>query len=331
MELPVVFALSDLPLAGQHALAKHPDTKIREALATSSTTHIEVIDLLVKDGDPKVWCPALARTTNIDQILDRGFGMFNARFANSRLGHLAKMAACRNPLTPSGRLAQALTSDDNMVVLLALINPSTPLGGRQRLLTPDKAEHLTLFATEFPVDAEIRLRAFEIVNANPWMAENPDQWCEPIRFAIYDTWRKLNLASDTRLTYRDLQAMATPEFTLNNAVQILCSAVVPEPQIIGRLVNRYGLGALLTAVGVSRLWQSEEFYSASRIAPAIACVMINISAISPLTGNWLQGYTIAKQACKILGNSGHNWGMFTNILPDWHGDIITAALAACKL
>lgn len=311
----LAFALSDLPLAGQKMLARHSDANIRTALATSSTTHSEVIDYLLEDSNHDVWVPAMARTTNIEILVEHGFGMFNARFARSPVGIAAKSAACRNPLTPPDKLAQALTSSDDIVAFLALINPATPLESREILSRSDIAKRFCN-----PRIVGSALQTFEIVNANPWLAD-----IQRIVDPIDDTERQ---ADHTMRSH--LEAIESPEFTLSDAATLLRSNRIAEPQIIGRLVNRYGFGTLYTEMGHSALWHSEEFNSAALIAPIIECVQ-DYRVFYTLSRERAQSFRDAKLTCETLGDSPHNWETFANVISDWHGDFTDAALVAAKL
>lgn len=296
-----LFALCNLPLAGQRALAAENNMYIRTAIARAGTTHIDIINMLTDDREELVRAAAMLRTTNKTRLVTAQHETFTSE-AN----------AAANPNAPIDFLVAMLNSTTNpAAVLEAYSNPTTPLEARQRLTTtkvhemlkPDVGNRLLAYK---------QVQAFELVLNNPWMTETPDRWDDLTRQAI-------NCLKEGAA--RHIQALEDPQFTLQDALKMLKTNPRLGPSISGRLVNQHGLGQLYA--GMVTPLTEVEFMSIAWVAP----IVYSESA----SRMYKTRYREAIQACEILGDNEPAWQTFAGLAPNWYGSCGEAVEAAFRL
>lgn len=342
MELPMAFALSDLPLVGQHALAKHPNESVREALAASGTTHVDVINKLSRDKSGAVMLQTFSRVTD-PEILTKIVG----KWASGP----STMRAAQNPLLPAELLVKTLGSADFDFALSAYMNPATPLAARRKL----QPEHAGNLCTDTFRMEDSGVRAYALINANLWMLEEPEKWGKAISTAIAchpetdkETLRLLQRRHGLRTLVRQhpaankisgntpysvsqlieldttaamQMAVRRPELTFGDIDQILSHPVTQEPAVLGSLVNRYGFGSLYINTSNDGVWRTPNAKAAVWIASVIRYVRVRNRSV----------YMEAMAVINILGDCPQRWETFIALLPDWHDDMVRAANTACAL
>lgn len=343
-------AVTDLPCTGQLLLAQRGSREIRSALAASTMVHQAVVEQLLTDDDRHVRKFAFARTNNISRL---------GSAISTRPSECAPYAA-RNPLAPPDLLIKALRSAHRGLALAAWCNPSTPEGAR-RTLTPERASELCRVGGS---NHDYVVRSYELVANNRWMLEDATRWPGEIRRAfsglpeasadILAALRKVGrqgvtaakrhpaLCSD--LSTRplsswsldelvlwgspatDLYALEHPSLGLEHITGLLIG--VPEPHVIGRLVNRFGVAnvlgvsqdPLLTQRTLAQSWSGTRIKAATWVAPVIGYTQPNIT-----------GHQDAHQAAAMLGEDAQAWDTFLSLLPDWHSTYVNAACSALAL
>ena len=352
-------AVTDIPCTGQRMLAQRGSREIRAALAASPLTTNSVIEYLVTDTDPGVRKFAFARTQDtklLESVLD------------TRPGHTQTIAAphaARNTLVEPDTLIKSLRATHRGLALAAWCNPSTPEEAR-RTLTPERASELCRVGGS---NHDHVVRSYELVANNRWMLEDATRWPGEIRRAfsglpeasadVFAALRKVGrqgvttakrhpaLCSD--LSTRplsswtldelvrwgspatDLYALEHPLLGLGDITGLLSG--VPEPHVIGRLINRFGaanvLGTLqdqVRSIGNRfpdhpiQSWSGTRIKAATWVAPVLGYVQPNAN-----------GYQDAHQAAAMLGEDAQAWDTFLSLLPDWHDTYVNAASSAIAL
>jgi hypothetical protein len=343
----VTFAVTRIPQTGQLLLARRGSRQVRAALAASTLTDTSVVDQLVSDRLPDVRKFAYARTNDLDRL---------ASVLAQRPGVCAPFAA-RNPLAPPAVLAHALNSPHRGVALNAWCNPSTPDAAR-RTLTPERARELCEVGGS---NHDHVVRAYELVAANPWMADQPARWCGAVRRALcgapatskatLEQIRKTGRHGVTTLKRHpvlhpeastkpladwsltelalwgspatDLLAAEHPLLDPAFAAAMLHPSI--EPHVLGRLVNRFGPVTLLAGAdrphSVHLDWSGTRFKAAMWVAPVLGFVHSNA----------LASRSDVTQAAELLGEDATAWETFLSLLDNWHGSFVSAATTAITL
>lgn len=357
MKIPVEFACSALPLAGQYALSGLHDEKICEALAASPLTDVQVIDKMFSDleGGSFARSRTYSRITDKQQLAEAvanysRFLWLDGSTANKGT-HSRAENSCRNVLTPSDTLTEALGNSDSHIALSAYLNPSTPEKERRKL-TAERADTIINFGAK----REWASHACELVIANPWMVETPTKWGTTIRCAIVRSpdlteetlkalnWpeamskkdiRNMEIVHNTNTTVdmlsaaqwagSHIQALDHPDFTIQHAATILQREGDVAPHVVGRIVNRYGLPILFKYRGPRGRRHIDLCHNGRSAAIAwLAPVM----EFKKHCGNMR---LVITEVCKTLGDNRDNWDTFLVLLPEWDGSAIDAARAVVKL
>lgn len=343
----IALALSDLPIAGQQALAQHPRKDIREAVAGSSSTHACVLDTMLTPDSPNSRLTnqfAGTRATRIETLKE----MWDTQ--NFSHEYLA-----RNPLLPVELLTAALADTDNEVALSAQTNPATPEHERRKI-QPHRAEDLAAIGGYGNFGGFLTMRAFDLVATNLWMLDEPKRWGNRIQRTLAwqpeasrETLTKLahvysgdmtQIMTHPALKGTDMfsltveQLLATnsiaattlairkPEFTLADAKTILNATTAPEPHVIYNLVDRYGISALLRETWESKVWISPQCTAACTQMYALRYVRL---------GADVKDYETATEIITVLEDNLEHWKSFLMLLPHWHDNMVEAAKTACKL
>lgn len=377
-------AIARLSLAGQRALIAHPDRRIRGIIASSPTTHPDVIDTLAQDPDIRVKRQALPRTRN-EALLREILSKVCSKKANADSDTPSSVSydggsrnatyAARNPLAPAELLGGLLRNKNKTLAFAVFCNTNTPEAVRRKL-TLQQAKAIIDYnvgGTSYDGNdgAECRLmRAYELVLNNSWILNDPTGWdwrmlqgisgmpnatkevlqyvhshahyeMSTISVAGASRWAKIQdecrqhpawtgknidtldmnslLANQTVAT--DLAAVTRPEFNYANARTLLERKTSAMPHVLGRIINRCGALVLRGLTNDATILGRDAKNAVDWSAPIIwyATRSIEISQQEVDTAH------------QILGESSENWTTLLNLLPDWHGDIVEAAQAACKL
>jgi hypothetical protein len=124
----------------------------------------------------------------------------------------------------------------------------------------------------------------------------------------------------------DLYALEHPLLGIEHITGLLSG--VPEPHVIGRLINRFGaanvLGALQESLWPQHIsvqsWSGTRIKAATWVAPVLGYIQPNAN-----------GYQDANRAAVMLGEDAQAWDTFLSLLPDWHGTYVNAASSAIAL
>lgn len=342
-------AFDALPEAGQRAIIDSGDNDAQCILSASPLTSQKNIELLTQNKHEYVRQHAYMYTENVEMLRE----IFSRYLARS-LTMYHPIHAVRNPLVPEEILAQMLNDTNRNVIFGAYCNPSTPEETRRKL-TPVVAMQITGFGDED--ESYKNLQAAELVLANPWMAETAARWSHPIQHAIHESpytpeaiaetltatlcceincldsafWPRhrvqggwdytTNTKFGIKETGADLRAIGKDDFNEDDALALLNRQTLPMPQVIGRLVNRFGGVLLLKSGNLENNTDNDLLELCSVVAPTLK----HIEHSSNRT------HLDIASACNLLGENDENWGAYVALLRDWYSSYTEAALAVGKL
>jgi hypothetical protein len=255
---------------------------------------------------------------------------------------------------PESEIMSTLHADNDTVVLAKCLNPTTPLDFRQETLTPDVARRLVDVGGP---DSYRVVRGFELAISNPWMADTPDRWYQYIKRGLAglphvseNQYRALTKGRTRwpaksahpaisgidldRTPIRDLISLANPAVDLyllqrSDLSEDLAAHMVTrpyehstEPHIIGRLVERFGVGILYESTDPLLACIAN-----SRIA---AACFTHPAAVYTCRVDW-EAWTDAAEAVAILGENSDAWEIAIGLSTTWHLGTIKLAESATRL
>lgn len=253
-------------------------------------------------------------------------------------------AAASNPAATKESLRKALDFDDGQVRFAALLNDATPSTLRSKYGSPALFESMVNVSA--PLSNTV-VRAAEAVLSNHWIAKNPDRFSgafhraiicspassfeeivaaqacshfgrkftkrHPLRKYPNLAWADCTVAELLSFAHpaADLVALARPEMTVLDASSVLarCEPFEPEPQVLARLIGRFGFAPL---VGLHQplLYSLSRTSAAAWVNPAVDLLKdwptVNSSSVADAT-----------RACEMLADDANAWSVFVSLLPSW--------------
>ena len=218
-------------------------------------------------------------------------------------------AVCANPNTPVDILLATIETLSgvhyaNEAVLRAACNPSTPLEARQKYLNT-KSKVAVLVSVSSPLALAVG-RSYALVENNQWMLNDSLGWGSNIRRALVSRPNPAtelfdNLCNDSFAASRvpgmhrhplrqskpvsdlsvdellvmnnvaaDLEIVSRVEFDVNTATKLIHRTDYhPEPHIIARCLNLYGVAPILGGNSIS-MWAGTRVMAASWLEPFAA-------------------------------------------------------------
>ena len=319
-----ILALLNLPKEGQEAIIKSKEISAIRALSCNKNLRDENLELIFNLKDSSATHKALRITKNQE------------RLSRKNLKGARALSIISNPSTHPDILIENLASEEIQRALAAYTNPSTPYQNRIDGLTPSLASDMV------EVNGNVGdrvVRAYALVENNPFMKENAGSWSPTIRRAIAgspdltidasNSIRKAGWAHwishknhpllngldikaiETRLlpgfhsSATDLEAINRPDIDFTIARQITTrDSDDAEPNVIAKLVEKFGLAILASATPLA----GTRIKSASWLNPSIAyCQKLDASLLAEL-----------ENSVKIMDSDIEAWSAYIKLYHDWN-------------
>lgn len=338
-----LLALATRSPTAQQVIVNSRRINLLTTLARSPHLDPFVADRLAVRSEVAISQPALYQCRDLD-VLARG----------ARRGVLRARWALRNKNMPVDVLTSDLHSDNDEAVLARAINPTTPVEHRQKLLSREVIE--ANVANRTPMSYGV-VRGYEIALANPWLVNTPDRWTQNLRrgltglvdltpdqHAALTTGRTPWPAKRLHPAVTGIELDSTPivelVFAANPAIDLyllgredltvdVASRMVvkrgdyaTEPHIIGRLVERFGVGVLADITEPDAGYTSSTRLSASVFTHPAAVFGHHIEH---------HVWSHAEQASAILGDNPDAWEVAIGLADTWHLGVMALVEAAIKL
>jgi hypothetical protein len=344
----LILTLAHLPVVAQHLIATDGDPQRRMLLAASPTTAPQVVEQLTADDDRIVEHTALRLARSAELLADR-FNVSN---------DCCKVAITRNLNTPGHILRLAAESASPKLRLAAYVNPSTPKEVRSDL---DVKTAVELSEVGSFLGARV-VRSHEIVNMNRHLLEDPVLLTPMFRraaLALWDITSEQLAAYSSKgnsryvkrhplrfspkgvadLSVEELLGMRSPAADLYLSEHATTDAVTArsmlsrvgyhnEPQIIGRLLRRFGLEAIPEQTpGHSRRLVIADTRTASGswydpLVQHYNTLLAERDAVHP---------TVVAAVLDKLGQDAEAWTTFIRLESQWEGTMDELARAAQTL
>ena len=319
-----IMALLNLSLEGEQALYESKKPAIRRALASNCNINPDLMNLLAKSKDVSTSLKALKFCTD-QEIL------------NNLENHkgLKELSLYRNINLDSTLLDNALTSINHQIRLAAYTNPSSSYTQRQANLTPAMAEEMVEIGGNV---GDRVVRAYALVESNPFMVATAKNWSNTIRRAIagqpqltsetsasirtagWSGWEShkrhplkkgidiTKIPTDELPSYgssaTDLEALTRADFSYKQAREIMLRRYPDaEPNVIAKIVNRYSVAVLgdIGFIAGTRLKSSAWLNPVVQYGEKLSTALVED----------------LEKAQLLLNTNSEAWQTFIKLYPEW--------------